>query len=344
MKAYRLHGWQSDPKLEDVDVPEPGPGEVLIKVAGAGVCSSDLHIVHEWSPEKTPQVAGWKIPFTLGHENGGWIESGDTRLEKGTPVVVNALWHCGSCHFCRAGETNYCEVRDPSGTSGGMGRDGGMAEYLVAPTRCVVPVPSFDPAEAAPLTDAGLTSYHAVKQVLPSLGPGTTVVVIGIGGLGHLAVEILRHLTGAKIIAVDRDEAALKLAAERGADLCLPSDDTTVTQVKDATGGLGATAVLEMVGIDATLAMAAQCLRHRGRVVMVGIGGGVFPLSYTNLPVGCSMMTILGGSMADLTEVVALAEAGKLKPHTTKYRLDEAADVFQKLHDGKVSGRAVLVP
>jgi len=344
MKAYRIHAWKSQPRLEEVEIPEPGPGEVLIKIAGAGVCSSDLHIVHEWSPETTPQIAGWKMPFTLGHENGGWIEGGDTTLKRGTPVVVNASWHCGNCYFCRTGATNYCEVRDPSGSSGGLGRDGGMAEYLVAPTRCIVSVPSIDPADAAPFTDAGLTSYHAVKQVLPALQPGTTAVVIGVGGLGHLAVGFLRALTGAKIIAVDRDEGALKLAADRGSDLCLRSDETTVAKIRDATSGLGATAVLEMVGINATLAMAVNCLRRRGCIAMVGIGGGSYPLGYANIPPGCSMLTTLGGSMAELAEVVALAESGRLKPHTTKYKLDQAAEVFQKLHEGKISGRAVLIP
>jgi len=344
MKAYRVHAWRSGAKLEDVPVPEPGPGEVLIKVAGAGVCSSDLHIVHEWTPETVPQVAGWKMPFTLGHENGGWIEGGDTPLDAGTPVVVNALWHCGNCRSCRRGATNYCEVRSPSGSSGGMGRDGGMAEYLVAPARCVVPLRSIDPADAAPFTDAGLTSYHAVGQVLPLLRPGTAVVVIGVGGLGHLAIEFLRELSGAKIIAVDRSKSALELAAERGADLCLPSDDSTVQQVLDATDGLGAMAVLDVVGIDATLAMAVKCLRRMGRVVMVGIGGGTYPVSSASIIPGGSMMAILGGSMGELEEVVALAEAGRLKPHTTKFRLDEAPAVFKKLHDQEISGRAVLVP
>jgi propanol-preferring alcohol dehydrogenase len=344
MKALRIHEWQSEPKLEDVAVPDPDPGEVLIKIAGAGVCSSDLHYAYEWSAETMPHLAAWELPLTLGHENGGWVEGGDPSFEQGTPVVVNCLWHCGNCHFCRIGETNYCEVAGPRGLSGGLGRDGGMAEYLVAPTRCVVPLSSINPADAAPFTDAGLTSYHAVKQVLPMLQPGSAAVVIGVGGLGHLAVEFLHQLTGAKVIAVDRSEAALKLAADRGADLCLPSDDTTVAQIMDATAGRGATAVLEMVGVDATLAMAVKCLRPRGRVVMVGIGGGSYPLSYTSINSGASIMSSVGGSMAELAEVIALAEAGRLKAHTTKFKLDEATEVFHKLHDGKISGRAVLIP
>ena len=167
---------------------------------------------------------------------------------------------------------------------------------MVVPVSAMVPLNSLDPAETAPLTDAGLTSYHAVKQCLPTLTPNTAAVVIGVGGLGHLAVEFISVLSGAQIIAVDRDEQALKLAAEKGASLCLPSDETTAKQIKEATGGLGAMAVIDFVGIDATLTMAAQSLRRTGRIVMVGIGGGVLPFSYKTLPPGCSLMTVLGGS------------------------------------------------
>jgi propanol-preferring alcohol dehydrogenase len=344
MKAYRVHAWQTDATFDDIPQPEPGPGEVLIRIAGAGVCSSDLHVVHEWTPETVPQAAGWKMPWTLGHENGGWIEGGDTVFDIGTPVVINSIWNCGYCRSCRAGATNYCETPRPEGGSGGLGRNGGMAEYMVAPAHCVVPLKSIDPADAAPFTDAGLTSYHAVKQVLPILAPDTAAVVIGVGGLGHLAVELLRELSGAKIIAVDRDKAALKLAADRGADLWLPSDETTADRIMDATDGLGAVAVLDIVGVNATLQMAVQSLRRRGRIVIVGIGGGTYPLGYTSIPPGASIMTTLGGSNAELAEVVALAEAGRLRPHTTKFSLDEAPEVFKNLHAGKISGRAVLVP
>jgi len=344
MKAYRVHGWKTDARLEDVPQPEPGPGQVLIRMGGAGVCASDLHVVHHWSPEATPQVAGWTMPWTLGHENAGWIEGGDPILDTGTPVVVNSMWNCGYCRSCRMGSSNYCETPSPRGRSGGFGVDGGMAEYMVAPSHCVVPMDSLDPADAAPFTDAGLTSYHAVKQVLPLLQPGTTAVVIGVGGLGHLAVGLLRELSGARIIAVDRSEAALALAAERGADLCLTSDETTVDEIKRATGGLGATAVLELVGVDATLRTAAGCLRRMGRVVLVGIGGGSLPLGYTSIPSGASIMAVLGGSTAELAEVIALAEAGRLKAHTERFPLGEAPAVFEKLEKGEITGRAVLIP
>lgn len=344
MKAFRFHQWQQPGQLEDVPVPKPGPGEALIRMGGAGACHSDLHIMHEWTPEALPQLAGWSLPFTLGHENAGWIEGGETAgMEAGAPVVISPVWGCGKCRSCRAGADNYCDYPNPAG-SGGLGRNGGMAEYMVVPVSAMVPLNTLEPADAAPLTDAGLTSYHAVKQCLPILTPDTAVVVIGVGGLGHLAVEFLSALSGARIIAVDRDEKALKMAAEKGADLCLSSDETTAKQIKDATNGLGAMAVLDFVGIDATLTMAAQSLRRMGRIVMVGIGGGVFPFSYTALPQGCSLMTVLGGSTGELAEVVALAEAGKVKPHIQRFALEEVDAVYKKLQANEIAGRAVLIP
>ena len=344
MKAYRLHAWRSEPRFDDIPVPKPGPGEVLIRIAGAGVCSSDLHVASHWDAESSPLLANWRFPFTLGHENAGWIEAGDTALERGTAVVANSTWHCGRCRHCLAGATNYCEARVPTGSSGGFGLDGGMAEYLVAPSRCIVPIGDYDPTIAGPLADAALTTYHAVSHVLPQLKPDTTAVVIGVGGLGHLAVELLRELTSAQIIAVDRDEKALNLAASRGADLCLTSDETTAERIREATHGFGATAVLDVVGIDATLKMAAQSLRRMGRIVIVGIGGGSYPVGYTSIGQGCSIMTTLGGSMSELAEVVALATAGRLSPQTTKFKLEEAPEVFRKLHEGEINGRAVLTP
>ena len=344
MKAYSLHQWKQAGRLEDIPIPDPGPGEALVRIGGAGACHSDLHVMHEWSPEVVPQLAGWNLPFTMGHENAGWIEGGETAgMAIGTPVVISTVWGCGKCRSCRSGADNYCDHPNPAG-SGGLGRNGGLAEYMVVPVSAMVPLNSLEPADAAPLTDAGLTSYHAVKRCLPLLTPDTAAVVIGVGGLGHLAVEFLSVLCGAQIIAVDRDEKALKLAAEKGASLCLPSDETTAKQIKEATRGLGAMAVLDFVGIDATLAMAAQSLRYMGRVVLVGIGGGVLPISYTTLPKGSSLMTVLGGSTGELAEVVTLAESGKVKPHIERFSLEEVGTVYRKLQANEIAGRAVLIP
>lgn len=344
MKAFRFKQWKQTGKLEDVPVPEPGPGEALIRVGGAGACHSDLHLMHEWTPDLLPQIAGWSLPFTVGHENAGWIEGGDTAgMDIGAPVVISPTWGCGKCRSCRAGVTNYCENPNPGG-SGGLGRNGGMAEYMVAPASAMVPLNSLEPAEAAPLTDAGLTSYHAVKRCLPLLTPDTTAVVIGVGGLGQMAIQFLRELCAAQIIAIARSETSLKTAQDLGAHLTVVSDEKAADKVKKATNGLGAMVIIDLVGNDATLAMAARMARKQGQIVVVGIGGGTFPFRYGALPFGCTLVSTLGGSMSELGEVVALAEAGRIKPQIEKFRLEQVAEVYQKLEKGQIAGRAVLVP
>ena len=344
MRAYVFSQWGSKAELRDVPIPVPGPGEVLIKIGGAGACHSDLHLMHDWSPATFPLAARMPPPFTLGHENAGWIDSGDIPLgmEKGAAVVVSPTWSCGVCASCRIGATNYCEV-EPL-TAGGLGRDGGFAEYMVAPAHCLLPLTKIEPWQAAPLTDAGLTSYHAAKRCLPKLTPDTSVVVIGVGGLGHLAIEFLRELSGARIIAIDRDKKALGMARDRGADVCLMSDDFAAGAIRDATGGLGAMAVLDFVGIDSTMLLASQIVRRRGEIVVVGMGGGVLPFQNGLIPYGCSLTYTLGGSTKELAEVVAMAESGRIKPHIEKCSLNDIDDVYRRLHDNAISGRAVLVP
>lgn len=344
MRAYVFSKWNSWAELREVPVPEPGRGEVLIRIGGAGACHSDLHVMHEWTPETFPPAAHWPLPFTLGHENAGWIESGDIPpgLEQGAPVVVSPTWSCGVCAACRAGETNYCEVE--AVLAGGLGRDGGFADYMVAPANCLIPLQNIEPWQAAPLTDAGLTSYHAVKRCLPRLTPDTAVVVIGVGGLGHLAVEFLRELSGAKIIAIDQDEQALRMAGERGAHVCLPSDDRVGEAIRDATSGLGAMAVLDFVGVDSTMLLATQVVRRRGEIVIVGMGGGVLPFQNGLIPYGANLTYSLGGSTTELAQVVALAESGRIEPHIEKCALDDVEDVYRRLHDNAIAGRAVVVP
>lgn len=343
MRAFRFHEWHKLGQLEDVPVPEPASGESLIRMGGAGACHSDLHIMHEWNPENFPQLAAWSLPFTLGHENAGWLESGDQAgLEIGTPVVVSPSWSCGVCLPCRRGATNYCA--HASGKSGGLGLDGGLAEYMVAPSRALVPLTKLEPWQAAPLTDAGLTSYHAVKRCLPILTPDTTAVVIGVGGLGQMAIQFLRELCAAQIIAMARSEASLKSARDLGAHLTIPSDENAAAEVKKATHGLGAMVVIDLVGNDSTLAMAAQMVQKQGLIVLIGLGGGTLPFRYGSIPHGCSLVSTLGGSTTELVEVVALAEAGRIEPQIERYRLDQVTEVYQKLDKGQISGRAVLEP
>ncbi len=301
--------------------------------------------MHEWSPETMPELEFISPDFTLGHENAGWIEAigpGVSRWEQGQAVAVSPVWSCGRCAACRDGDDAYCE--GPQALTGGIGLDGGLASHMVAPARSLVALQRLEPSDAAPLTDAGLTSYHAVKRSLDVLTPDGAVLVIGVGGLGHMAVAYLRELTGSQIIVADPNEAALQLATDLGADLVLPSDDTTAEAVMEATGGLGVRAVFDFVGIDATMKLAAAVARKRAKVTVVGLGGGTFPFSFGALPHATTIGFTFGGSLSDLAEVVALAERGRVRPHIQQFSFDQIEEGYHALHEGKVSGRAVILP
>lgn len=348
MHALRLLDWHSEPQLEEVPVPEPGPDEVLVQVGGAGACHSDLHLMHEFEAGALP----WGPPFTLGHENAGWVHtvgSGVRGLEPGQPVAVVGAWGCGTCRRCLDGLETYCERPDLApvpGGGGGLGLDGGMAEYLLVPSaRHLVPLPEgLDPAEAAPLTDAGLTPYHAVRRSWGKLGPTATALVIGIGGLGHLCVQALRATTAARVVAVDPRGSARDLALECGADLALAPGDDLVAEVRETTGGLGVDVVLDMVGSDETLAAGAACVRQLGDLTIVGLGGGTLPVSFFGLPYEASVQSTYWGNRRELVDVLDLGARGLLRSHTTLYTLDDAAQAYRDLAHGTVSGRAVVVP
>ncbi|MDP3890985.1 NAD(P)-dependent alcohol dehydrogenase [Nocardioides sp.] len=348
MKALRLMSWKSEPELVDVPEPEPGPGEVVIQVGAAGACHSDLHLMHDFDDGALP----WAPPFTLGHENAGWVHAlgaGVQGLEIGQPVAVVGAWGCGICAHCRDGLETYCERPDLApvpGGGGGLGLDGGMAEYLLVPAaRHVVPLPDgLDPVHAAPLTDAGLTPYHAVRRSQAKLGPTSTAVVIGVGGLGHLGIQVLRATTAARVIAVDPRESARDLAKDCGADLALAPGPDLAAEIREATGGVGADVVLDCVGSDETLAASAACARQLGDVTIVGIAGGTLPISFFSIPYEVSVQTTYWGNRAELVEVLDLGARGLLKPETTIYTLDDAAQAYADLAHGTVSGRAVVVP
>ncbi|MEU6770835.1 alcohol dehydrogenase catalytic domain-containing protein [Streptomyces sp. NPDC046759] len=247
-------------------MPEPGAGQVLVKVAGAGACHSDLHIMQ--APAPLPGFTD--PPFTLGHENAGWVERlgpGVTGFEPGDPVIVYGSWGCGICANCRQGQENYCQKRAGEGPGLRGGHDGGMAEYLLVPAaRYLIPLGTLDPRQAAPLSDAGLTGYHAVKRSLHLLGPGSTAVVIGAGGLGQMTIQILRALSAATtVVAVDTDAGKLENAQRLGAEEALLSGDEAIARIRDMTEQQGAQLVLDMVGIDATLRMAARSRIDRTR-------------------------------------------------------------------------------
>ena len=348
MRALRLESWKSDAVLAEVATPEPGPGEVLVQVGAAGACHSDLHLMHDFEPGLLP----WSTPFTLGHENAGWVHTvgpGVRSLEPGQPVAVVGAWGCGRCSRCLAGLETYCEdpasAPVPSG-GGGLGLDGGMADFLLVPAaRYLVPLPDgLSPVLAAPLTDAGLTPYHAVRRSLDKLSPVSTAVVIGVGGLGHLAVQILRAMTAAHVIAVDSKESALRLAKASGADLTLSPGPNLVDQVHAATDGHGADVVLDFVGSDSTLAAAAAVTRQLGDLTLVGIAGGSLPVSFFGLAYEASVQTTYWGNRSELVELLDLAARGLLTPEITTFPLDEAPQVYAGLAAGEITGRAVVVP
>lgn len=345
MRALQIVAWKTPPEIREVPEPEAGPGEVVIKVAGAGACHSDLHLLHDFEEGMVPLHP----PFTLGHENTGWVHQigpGVRHLDVGEPVAVYGPWGCGTCARCRQGMENYCERQAELGVfGGGLGLDGGMAPYMHIPSaRWLVPLGDLDPIDAAPLTDAGLTPYHAVKRSLAFLPAGSHAVVIGVGGLGHLGVQILRALTATKVIAVDTRDEALRLAEKSGADATVRVGDTAAAEILELTKGKGADVVLDMVGVDATIALATAVARPLSHVTMVGIGGGSYPFSFFSVPYEASMSTTYWGSLPELMEVIALARAGHLRPTVERFGLDDGPQVYDRLLAGEISGRAVITP
>jgi alcohol dehydrogenase, propanol-preferring len=348
MQALRLNSWKRAAALEEVLRPTAGPGQVVLQVGGAGACHSDLHLMHDFEPGVLP----WGPPFTLGHENAGWVHDlglGVTGLEPGQPVAVVGAWGCGRCAHCRAGVETYCEnpVAAPvPGGGGGLGLDGGMAEYMLVPdARFLVPLPDgLSPVSAAPLTDAALTPYHAIRRSLAKLVPGSTAVVIGVGGLGHLAVQILSAVTACRIVAVDSKEEARQLAKSGGADVALAPGPETVEQIRAATDGRGADVVIDMVGSDSTLTMAGRCARQLGDLTIVGLGGGTLPVSFFGVPYECSVQTTYWGNRSELVEVLDLAVRGAIAADLTTFPLKEALSAYAALAAGELTGRAVIVP
>jgi propanol-preferring alcohol dehydrogenase len=289
-----------------------------------------------------------KLPFTLGHENAGWVEKmgpGATGFAPGDPVIVYGSWGCGLCRNCRMSMENYCQNRGDI-RPGGLGVNGGMANYYLVPsTRFLIPLGDLDPREAAPLSDAALTSYHAVKRSVHLLGAGSTAVVIGAGGLGQQAIQILKALTGATtVIAADTSDDKLKVAKEMGADEALISGDAATKRILDITKGQGAELVLDMVGVKPTIAMAGQVARALGHVTIVGLGGAKMSVPFSNPPNECSVSSPFWGSITELMDVVSLAQAGKIKTVVEHFPLEKVADAYHLLHEGKIKGRAVMLP
>ena len=342
MKAVRLVESGRAPEIVDVPKPVAGPGQVLIRIGGAGVCHSDLHVIDEGL------VPG---SFVLGHENAGYVAEiglGVTGWKEGDPVAVYGPWGCGMCHTCQTSAENYCDRHASLPTlGGGLGSDGGMAEYMLVPSpRLLVPLGGLDPVKAAPLSDAALTPYHAIKRALPLLTPDATALVVGVGGLGHLAVQILRALTPARVIAADIDDAKLVHARALGAAHTVNSRNGALAaeEIRDLVGERGVTVAFDFVGAQPTMDLCSRVVGRASRIAVVGLAGGTLHYSANNPPYGCEVSIPYWGSRTELMEVIALAEAGRISAEIETFRLDDALDVYQRLREGRIRGRAVLVP
>ncbi|MEU9020249.1 NAD(P)-dependent alcohol dehydrogenase [Actinomadura sp. NPDC048394] len=344
MKAVQYREVGGAPEVVTVPDPVVGPGQVLLKVTAAGVCHSDIAVM-SWPAEQL----GFPLPLTLGHEGAGVVEAlgdGVEGVAIGEPVAVYGPWGCGTCLMCAQGKENYCLRADELGIRPpGLGAPGAIAEYLlVDDARHLVPLGDLDPVRNVPLTDAGLTPYHAIKGALPKLVPGSAAVVIGTGGLGHVAIQILRALSPARVIALDVSEDKLELARTVGAHETVLSDERATARVRELTGGLGAQAVFDFVGAPPTVATATGVAGVEADVLIVGIGGGVAQLGFGVVPYDASVRAPYWGSRAELIEVLELARAGVVDVHVETYSIDEAPEAYERLHAGRVNGRAVILP
>jgi NAD+-dependent secondary alcohol dehydrogenase Adh1 len=340
MKAVRIHGYHQQPVVDDI--PEPkisGPLDVIVKIGGAGVCRTDLHIIEgQWEAAMNPS-----LPYVLGHENAGWVEevgSAVTNVAVGDTVILHPTPTCGLCHACRAGDDMHCE----NSSFPGLSHDGGMAEYLLTSARCCVKLdPSTQPRDVAALADAGITAYHAVRKALPLLYPGTTAVVIGAGGLGHIGIQCVAALSAASVIVVDRNPDALKLAEQLGATHTVVADGNHVAAVQELTKG-GAHVVFDFVAEQGAENEGWAMTRRAGSYYVIGYGG---ELHIPTLDVIGTERNVVGnivGTYNDLAELMVLAQAGKVTLHTRTYPLAQAPEALADLDAGRVRGRAILVP
>ncbi|WP_447925115.1 NAD(P)-dependent alcohol dehydrogenase [Georgenia muralis] len=345
MRAVVFEKFQTFPSLTEVERPVPGPGEVLLKVAGSGACHSDVAIYKDFAEGAPGAIAPG---FTLGHEVSGWIEEtgpGVHGFTKGEAFLAYGPIGCGHCKSCSRGQDTYCEnVASMPYLGIGLGRDGGMAEYVLVPARNLVPLGDADPVDAAPLSDAGLTPYHAIKNALPNLaGGGRFALVIGLGGLGQVAVQILTALTGATVIATDMKDDAMRRAEANGA-LTVPGGPDQVAAIRELTGGRGVDAAFDFVGATPTIKTAQASMAQGGRLTVVGIANGVTEWSFFATPYESTISNTYWGTIADLHEVVAMYRKGQIRPEVERYAMDDALEAYRKLESGQLSGRAVVVP
>ena len=339
MKAALLREYHRPLELVERPVPEIAhANEVLVRIGGAGVCATDLHAI-----EGLMEPAGVRLPRVLGHENAGWVEdvgSGVATVARGDAVLVYPPWSCGLCVACRRGNDMHCDRHEFTGLS----LDGGFAEYVLVPERSLVRLPAgVEPAAVAPHADAGLTAYHAVNRLAHLASPGTTAVVLGVGGVGHIALQLVRELGSSAVVAIDTDERRRRLAGELGADEVI--DGTAPADaVRELTAGRGADLVFDFVGTDQSHADSAAMLARGGTYSVIGYGGAITIPSPALVVNEQAIVANLVGTWIDLWELLQLHAAGRVELRVETHPLEDVNDVLAKLRAGEVTGRAVLVP
>ncbi|KAK5083147.1 hypothetical protein LTR05_007030 [Lithohypha guttulata] len=343
MRVVRVVGYHQNLKLEEAPEPEiTSPLDVIVKIGAAGVCRTDIHILEgQWEDK-----ANVKLPYTIGHENAGWVHAkgdGVTNVEVGDKVILHPLVTCGLCRACRFGDDVHCE----NSTFPGINVDGGYAEYLKTGARSVIKLdPSLEPSDVAALADAGLTAYHAVAKAARKLRPGNFCVIIGAGGLGHIGIQVMKAISGATLVVIDRNEAALKLAKDLGADHVVlgKEDGSFVKEVMDLTGGKGAEAIIDFVAEGGSTSTGVKMIRRAGDYYIVGYGENINVPTIDIISTEINFIGNLVGSYNDLAELMILAAQGKVKLHTSIYKLEDFQKAIDDLSAGKVRGRAILVP
>ncbi|MEH6795393.1 MAG: NAD(P)-dependent alcohol dehydrogenase [Rhodococcus sp. (in: high G+C Gram-positive bacteria)] len=341
MRAVQVVGYHKNLEMTEVPIPEVrGPLDVIVKIGGAGVCRTDLHILEGQWAEKS----GVTLPYTIGHENAGWVHavgSAVTNVREGDKVILHPLVTCGLCRACRSGDDVHCETSDFPG----IDTNGGYADYLRTNARTVVKIDdSLEPSAVAALADAGLTAYHAAAKAARRLTPRDKCVVIGAGGLGHIGIQVLEALSPAELIVIDRNADAVKLALTLGADHAVVADGSQVDQVMELTGGLGAEVVLDFVGENGSTAEGLAMTRRAGDYQVIGYGENVDVPTIDLVSAEKNIVGNLVGSYNDLCDLMSLAARGAVNLHTQTYALDDFQSAIDDLDNGRVRGRAILVP
>jgi propanol-preferring alcohol dehydrogenase len=351
MKAARIVKVNEPLQVQELQTPTPKGTQILVKVQSVGVCHSDVHVWEGYyegiggQPLKTTD-RGVKYPLTPGHEIAGIVDGLGEQAEgfsKNEKVLVYPWIGEGLCPACRIGEENLCDKP----RSLGIYTDGGYAQYVLVPSyKYLVKIGNdMDTDTSAPLACAGLTSYGAVKNA--NLKPDDNVVIVGTGGLGLMAIQLAKAITGAKIIAMDIDDQKLDVAKKNGADITINSKkEDPVKAIMELTDKLGADAVIDFVNASKTVETDMQFLRRRARLVLVGLFGGELKLSLVMMPTRA--YKIIGsytGTIADMIELVSLARRGVIKPVVSnRFKLEQATEALTMLKDGKILGRGVINP